>query len=144
MKSETGVQPHAHTRTLATTSDASRQAYRILHVAFIAAPTIAGLDKFFEVLTNWDQYLAPPFARLLGGHTFMLAVGVIEIAAGLLVALKPKLGAWVVAGWLAAIIVNLLMLGQYFDVALRDFGLMLGAIALARLAVAHDREPRTT
>lgn len=126
---------------LASSSELSHQAFRILHVAFVAAPTLAGLDKFFEVLTDWDRYLAPPFARLLGGHTFMLVVGVVEIAAGLLVALRPKIGGYVVAAWLAGIIVNLLVLGSFYDVALRDLGLMLGALALARLATAQERQP---
>lgn len=115
-----------------------QQAYRILHVGFIAAPTLAGLDKFFHVLTNWDQYLAPQVAALLpmSPHGFMQVVGVVEVAAGLLVAVKPRLGAYVVAGWLGGIIGNLLLSGRYFDVALRDFGLMLGALALGRLAAA--------
>lgn len=118
-----------------------RQAYRILHLGFVAAPVIAGLDKFAGLLTNWDMYLAPQIARMLGGsaHTFMLVVGVIEVIAGLLVALKPKIGAYVVAAWLGGIIVNLLMSGRYFDIALRDFGLMLGALALGRLAQVYDR-----
>jgi hypothetical protein len=117
------------------------QAYRILQGAFIAAPTIAGLDKFFHLLTNWDQYLAPQLASLLPmpAPTFMGVVGVVEIAAGLLVAVKPRLGAYVVAAWLGGIILNLLILGRFFDVALRDFGLMLGALALARLASSSGR-----
>lgn len=122
-----------------------RQAYQLLHWGFVAAPVIAGLDKFAHLLTNWDAYLAPAFARVLGGaaHGFMLVVGVVEVIAGLLVAVKPRIGAYVVAAWLGAIIVNLLMNGRYFDIALRDFGLMLAALALGRLAQVHDR-PRTT
>jgi hypothetical protein len=117
-------------------SSPAYQAYQILHIAFTAAPIIAGLDKFFHVLVNWDQYLAPFIARLspVGGHGLMLAVGVIEIIAGLLVAVKPRIGAFVVALWLLGIIVNLLILSGYYDVALRDFGLMLGALALGRLS----------
>lgn len=117
-----------------------RHAFRILHLGFVAAPTIAGLDKFFHLLVNWDQYLAPAIARMLpvGPHTFMQVVGVIEIVAGLLVAVKPKIGGMVVAAWLAGIILNLLIAGNYFDVALRDFGLMLGALALSRLASQHE------
>jgi hypothetical protein len=120
-----------------------RQAYELLHWGFVAAPVIAGLDKFAGLLTNWDAYLAPPFARILGSsaHGFMLVVGVVEIAAGLIVAVKPKVGAYVVAAWLAAIIVNLLVSGHYFDIALRDFGLMLGALALGRLAQARTVHP---
>ena len=122
-----------------------RQAYELLHWGFVAAPVLAGLDKFANLLTNWDAYLAPPIARILGSaaHSFMLVVGVIEIAAGLLVAIRPRLGGYVVAGWLGAIILNLLMTGRYFDIALRDFGLMLGALALARLAQAqHEATKR--
>ncbi len=113
----------------------ARQAYEILHVAFTVAPVVAGLDKFFHVLVNWDKYLAPSIARLspIGGHSLMLAVGVVEIIAGLLTALKPKIGGYVVALWLLGIIINLLLIPDYFDVALRDFGLLLGALALARL-----------
>jgi hypothetical protein len=121
------------------THDPARQAYHLLHLGFVAAPVIAGLDKFAELLTDWDQYLAPAFARMLGGaaHPFMLVVGVVEVIAGLLVALRPRIGAYVVAGWLGGIILNLLMSGRFFDIALRDFGLMLGAIALGRLATAE-------
>jgi hypothetical protein len=92
-------------------------------------------------LTNWDQYLARSVEKALpfSGHTFMLFVGVVEILAGLLVALKPKIGAWVVAAWLFGIIVNLLVVSGFYDVALRDFGLMLAAIALARLSATYDR-----
>jgi hypothetical protein len=122
------------------------QAFRLLHVAFVVAPTVAGLDKFAHLLTNWDQYLAPAVARMLpiSGHSFMLGVGVIEIAAGLLVAVKPRLGALVVAAWLGGIVLNLLMTGHYFDIALRDFGLMLGAIALSRLAAQRVRPTEAT
>ena len=121
-----------------------RQAYEILHWGFVAAPVLAGLDKFAGLLTNWDAYVAPPIASMLGGatHAFMLVVGIVEIAAGLLVAVKPRIGAWVVAGWLGGIIVDLLMSGRWFDVALRDFGLMLAALALGRLATVYDR-PRS-
>lgn len=140
---ERGVSTTAPARTEAR-SRLDHQAYRILHVAFIAAPTIAGLDKFFYVLTNWDRYLAPPVASTFGGRSFMFFVGVVEIAAGLLVAVKPKIGAYVVAAWLAGIILNLIWLsalvpGNYLDIALRDFGLLLGALALGRLAKAHER-----
>ena len=120
---------------------AAQQACWILYVGFIAAPIIAGADKFFHLLVNWDQYLAPVIAGFLpiAPHTFMLAVGVIEIVAGLLVALKPSIGGVVVAAWLWGIIVNLLLIPGYFDIALRDFGLSLGALALARLSRVFDR-----
>ncbi len=111
------------------------QAYQILLFAFTVAPIVAGLDKFFDILVDWDQYLTPIVPRVLhlGGHTFMMAAGVVEIIAGLIVATKPKFGGWIVAVWLWGIIVNLLLIPGYFDIALRDFGLSLGAIALARL-----------
>ena len=115
---------------------AANQAYRLLHTVFIVAPIIFGLDKFAEVLTDWERYLAPEFNDLIPGtaHQAMLAVGVVEIAAGVLVALLPRIGGYVVAAWLAGIIVNLLVIGDYYDVALRDFGLLVGALALWRLA----------
>ena len=118
------------------------QAYQILHGAFVVAPVIAGLDKFAHLLTNWDQYLAPQFARLspFSAHATMLVVGVIEVIAGLLVAIRPRVGAYVVAAWLLGIIANLLFLGRYYDIALRDFGLFLGS-ALGRLSQAHSHEP---
>jgi hypothetical protein len=130
----------ADARSAAVATSPAYQAYQILHAGFTAAPVIAGLDKFFHLLTNWDQYLAPAIGGLspIGAHGFMLAVGVVEIAAGVLTALKPKIGGYVVAAWLLGIIVNLLLIPNYFDIALRDFGLLLGALALARLAVEFD------
>jgi hypothetical protein len=117
------------------------QAFLILYAGFTALPILAGLDKFAHLLVNWDQYLAPRIANLLpvSAHTFMLAVGVIEVAAGVLVALWPRVGALVVACWLWGIILNLLVAGSFFDIALRDFGLSLGALALARLAAEFGR-----
>jgi len=116
------------------------QAYQILHWAFVVAPLVAGIDKFFNRLTDWSQYLWPPAANLVGGpHMFMEIVGAIEIAAAILVALKPKIGGYVVAAWLGAIILNLLLIHNFYDVALRDFGLALGAIALSRLACHFER-----
>jgi hypothetical protein len=117
------------------------QAYQILRLGFIVAPIVAGLDKFFHLLANWDQYLPSFVSNLTGGrgHELMLAVGVIEIVAGLGVAFKPKVFAYVVSAWLLLIVVNLLMIPGYFDVALRDFGLSLGALALARLSHEFDR-----
>jgi hypothetical protein len=120
----------------------SYHAFRLLQLAFVVVPIVAGLDKFFDVLTNWDRYLASPLEHLstvVGGpHHLMQIAGVIEICAGLLVAFRPRVFAWVVAAWLFAIIVDLLMLGGAGDVALRDFGLMLGAVALARLGERYD------
>ncbi len=114
----------------------SRQAYQILHLGFTVAPILAGIDKFFYLLCNWDQYLAPWIAGLLpvGAHALMLVVGVVEMAAGVLVAVKPRLGAPIVGVWLCLIILNLVTMGSYLDVALRDLGLALGAFALWRLA----------
>jgi hypothetical protein len=128
-------------RTVSRPRDAAYQSYQILHWAFVAAPTLAGLDKFFHMLTNWDQYLAPAVERVLpfSGHTFMMIVGVIELIAALIVAVKPRVGAWIVAAWLCGIIVNLLILRGFYDIALRDFGLMLAAIAFARLAGIYDK-----
>jgi hypothetical protein len=125
----------------ATTRNPAYQAYQILHLAFVVAPIVAGLDKFFNFLVNWNQYLSPLAVRTLGTyrHDFMLAVGVIEIVAGIGVALKPRIFAYVVAAWLFAIIINLLMTGTYYDIALRDFGLMLGALALGRISINYDR-----
>jgi len=122
------------------THSPSYQAYQILHLAFTAAPIVAGGDKFFHFLVNWDQYLAPMVTRMLpvAAHTFMLGVGVVEIVAGLLVAFMPAIGGVVVAAWLCGIILNLLAIPGYFDVALRDLGLALGALALARLATEFD------
>jgi hypothetical protein len=117
------------------------QAFRILHLGFVVAPILAGLDKFFHLLVNWDQYLPSLVARFspIGAHNLMLVVGVIEIAAGLGVAWKPRVFAYVVAAWLTIIIANLLLIPGYFDVALRDFGLFLSALALARLSRQFER-----
>jgi hypothetical protein len=117
------------------------QAFRLLRTVFTVAPILFGLDKFVGVLTDWEPYLAPQIDTIVPGsaHQVMLAVGVVEIAAGVLVAVLPRIGGYVVAAWLAAIIVNLLLVGDYYDVALRDFGLLVGALALARLATPAPR-----
>jgi hypothetical protein len=122
------------------TESPAYQAYQILHIAFVVAPVIAGADKFFHFLVNWDQYLSPLVTRMLpvSSHTFMLGVGAIEIVAGLLVAFMPAIGGLVVGAWLCGIILNLLSIPGYYDVALRDLGLALGAFALARLATEFD------
>jgi hypothetical protein len=132
---------NAHEDLTADTASPAYQAYQILHIGFTVAPILAGLDKFLGLLTNWDQYLAPLVNNMLGGygHQFMLAVGVIEMVAGIGVLLKPKIFAYVVGLWLLGIIVNLLLIPGYFDVALRDLGLALGAFALARLSAIYDR-----
>jgi uncharacterized membrane protein YphA (DoxX/SURF4 family) len=120
--------------------DAGYDAYLMLRLAFAVAPIAFGLDKFFNVLVDWPIYLAPWMNDVMPGSAqdFMHVVGGVEILAGVLVALKPRYGAPVVAAWLAAIIVNLLTVPGFYDVALRDFGLMLGALTLARLALAYD------
>ncbi len=119
----------------------SQQAYRILQLGFVVAPVVAGLDKFTHLLVDWDKYLPSLVNNLVGGHghELMLAAGVIEVIAGIGVALKPRIFAYVVSAWLMLIVVNLLLTGQYFDIALRDFGLALGALALARLSQDFDR-----
>lgn len=135
-----GADDHFADRTRGETeskaSSPAYQAYQILHVGFVVAPIIAGLDKFFHLLVNWDMYLAPVIARLspIGGHGLMLLVGVIEIVAGILVAVKPRIGAYLVSAWLLGIVINLLIIPGYFDIALRDLGLSLGALALGRLS----------
>lgn len=127
--------------------EGAHQAFVLLRTVFTIAPIAFGLDKFFGVLTDWDAYLAPWINDIVPGtaHQAMLAVGVVEILAGVLVAIRPALGGYVVAAWLLGIIVNLVTKGEYYDVALRDFGLLVGALALARLATsAGHRAPRRT
>ena len=116
--------------------DPARQAFLLLRTAFTVAPIAFGLDKFADLLTDWPRYLAPALDDLVPGtaHQAMLAVGVVEVAAGVLVALRPRLGGYVVAAWLAGIIGNLLLIPGFYDIALRDFGLLVAALALARLA----------
>jgi uncharacterized membrane protein YphA (DoxX/SURF4 family) len=121
-------------------TDPAYQAFWLLRIGFTVAPILFGVDKFANVLVNWEKYLAPwvrDLSPVSATHT-MYAVGVIEIIAGVLVALKPRYAAYVVAAWLAGIIVNLLTYSGYYDVALRDFGLMLAALTLARLASIYD------
>jgi uncharacterized membrane protein YphA (DoxX/SURF4 family) len=121
-------------------SDPRYQAFALMRLAFTVAPIAFGLDKFFNVLVDWPTYLAPWINDIApgSGQDFMYFVGVTEIVAGILVALKPRYGAYVVAAWLGGIIVNLLTYSGYYDIALRDFGLMLGALTLARLAAVYD------
>jgi len=110
-----------------------------LRLAFFLGPFLAGLDKFFHVLTDWDKYLSPIARNVLGGysHTFMLAVGVVEMIVGLMVITRwPRLGAYIASLWLLLIAINLVTTGQYFDIALRDVGLCLGAFALAKITEA--------
>jgi uncharacterized membrane protein YphA (DoxX/SURF4 family) len=130
--------------------DPAQQAFLLLRTVFTVAPIVFGLDKFLNLLTDWPGYLAPFVDRLVPGtaQQAMYVVGVTEIAAGILVAVRPKYGAVVVAAWLAGIIVNLLLIPGFYDIALRDFGLLLAALALARLAPtfrrhAHGASPRS-
>ena len=115
------------------------QAYLLLRTVFVIAPIVFGIDKFTNILVNWDIYLAPWINDIVPGSAAeaMYAVGVVEIFAGLIVAFMPRFGGWLVAAWLAGIIINLLTLSGYYDVALRDFGLFVAAVALARLAKTH-------
>ena len=124
-------------------SDVGYQAFTVLRSAFVIAPIVFGLDKFTNLLVQWDQYLAPVLSDPLpvSPHQAMYAVGIVEIAAGLLVAVHPRLGALVVALWLGGIIVNLLLVPGFYDVALRDLGLLLAAIALQRLGTRYDPRP---
>ncbi len=121
-------------------SDAGYQAFALLRIAFVVAPIAFGLDKFFNVLVEWPTYLAPWINDIApgSGQDFMYLVGAIEIVAGVAVALKPRYGAYIVAGWLAGIVINLLTASGFYDIALRDFGLMLAALTLARLASVYD------
>ena len=127
--------------TGASTSSPAYQAYWILHVGFTVAPILAGLDKFSHLLVNWDQYVPGVVANVspIQPHTLMLVVGVIEVVAGIGVWFKPRIFAYIVAAWLGVIIINLLLIPGYFDIALRDFGLFLAALALARLSQQYSR-----
>jgi len=129
------------TDSVADAGSPTYQAYQILHFGFTVAPILAGVDKFLHLLSDWDKYLPPVVNNALGGngHLFMNAVGVIEIVAGIGVFVKPKIFGYVVGVWLLAIIANLLLIPGYYDVALRDLGLALGAFALARLSAVYDK-----
>ena len=120
-------------------SDPAYQAFLFLRTVFTVAPIVFGLDKFANLLTDWPAYLAPWINDIVpgSGQDAMYVIGVIEIVAGVAVALIPRYGALLVAAWLVGIIVNLLTIPGFYDVALRDVGLLAGAVALARLAVRH-------
>jgi uncharacterized membrane protein YphA (DoxX/SURF4 family) len=130
---------HLHRSARTTAADPADQAFLLLRTVFTVAPIVFGLDKFTNALTDWPQYLAPWIDRIVPGtaQQAMYLVGVVEVVAGLLVAVAPRIGAWIVAAWLAGIIVNLLTIPGFYDIALRDFGLLVGAVALARLAVRY-------
>lgn len=137
MKSASAVR----TRNGLSTMPADRQAFLLLRTVFTVAPILFGLDKFANILTDWTAYLAPQATAVvpLTPQTFMYIVGVVEIIAGIVVAVRPKYGSLLVAAWLAGIIINLLLLGSFYDVALRDFGLLVGALALNRLSMGTTR-----
>jgi len=124
-------------------ADPTFQAFTLLRIGFTVAPILFGLDKFLNWLVDWPIYLAPQIDDLIPGnaHQAMLVIGLVEIVAGLVVAVRPKFGGYLVAAWLAGIIVNLLIQADFYDIALRDFGLLLGALTLARLASAVERRP---
>jgi hypothetical protein len=142
------TQLHRPTPVLTTRpllDDPAFQAFTLLRVGFALAPVLFGLDKFLDWLVDWRIYLAPELNDLIPGnaHQAMLAVGVIEIVAGLVVAIRPRWGGYLVAAWLGGIITSLLLQADYYDIALRDFGLLLAALTLARLAAVYDRGPAT-
>src|SRR5215212_3178789 len=134
------LRPTPFPKSAALRGDPVAQAFMLLRVAFTVAPILFGIDKFANVLTDdWTRYLAPAFNDIIPGNAAdaMHIVGVVEIAAGLVVAVSPRFGGLLVAAWLGGIIVNLLIVGGYGDIALRDFGLLLGALTLSRLATAY-------
>jgi uncharacterized membrane protein YphA (DoxX/SURF4 family) len=133
-----------HLRTTAA-EDPSRQAFLLLRSAFTVAPIVFGLDKFTNLLADWPVYLAPWIDDLVPGSAqqAMYAVGVVEVVAGIVVAVAPRFGGWLVAAWLLGIIGNLLSIPGFYDIALRDVGLLAGAVALARLAAVHAPARRT-
>jgi hypothetical protein len=124
-------------------ADPAFQAFTLLRIGFTVAPILFGLDKLVDWLVDWEIYLAPEINDIIPGnaHQAMLAVGAIEVIAGLVVAVRPKVGGYLVATWLAGIIINLLLQADFYDVALRDFGLLLAALSLARLATAFEAPP---
>ena len=134
-------------KEMTTEARAARDAYRLLRIGFTVAPILFGLDKFFNWTVHWPDYLAPWINNIVpgSGQDFMYFVGGVEIVAGLVVAVAPVIGAPLVSAWLAGIVVNLLTNNppEYYDIALRDFGLMLAALTLTRLAWAFARSPET-
>ena len=143
----TDAETTSHTTTYGRApswSDPAYQAFWLIRLGFIIAPIAFGLDKFANVLVDWDVYLAPEFTDLFSAEadTLMYFVGAIEIVAGLVVAFRPRFGGYLVAAWLGGIIVNLLMMADFYDIALRDLGLLLAALTLARLAQAFPADRR--
>lgn len=132
---------HTVSAAAAESTKLNHQAFMLLRTIFTVAPIVFGIDKFTNLLTDWTHYLAPLATDIIpvSPQVFMYGVGIVEILAGVIVALRPRIGSLVVALWLLGIIANLLMISNYFDVALRDFGLLVGALALNRLATARGR-----
>jgi hypothetical protein len=133
----------AMTSTKPITSAPTHRAYVILHLGYTILPLIAGADKFFNFFVEWDRYLAPQITNIVPARYFMMGVGVVEIAAAFFVLFRPRIGGYVVAAWLWGIILNLLMIPAFYDIALRDFGLSLGALALANLAQSEHEKGRS-
>ena len=131
---------HSDVRARADWSDPRYQAFAMMRLAFTVAPIAFGLDKFFNEMVHWPTYLAPWINDIMPGtgQELMYVVGAIEILAGIIVALKPRYGGYIVAAWLGGIVISLLTYSGFYDIALRDFGLMLAALTLARLAAAYD------
>ena len=134
----TSTNPIVEKSSIPNVNRPSYKAYKILYFGFIALPVLAGLDKFFDFLVNWPIYLSPLVSNMINAQVFMKTVGIIEIAAGIIVAIKPKYGAFIVAVWIGGIILNLLSIPGFYDIALRDFGLFLGALALGFLAKEYS------
>jgi len=128
-------------QSAAVRSDPRYQAFVLLRIGFTLLPLVMGIDKFFNSLTNWPQYLADWIDNIIPGtaQQLMYVVGGVEILAAIIVAIRPRVGAYIVAAWLAGIIINLVSYGEWYDIAVRDFGLMLGALTLGRLASVYDR-----
>jgi uncharacterized membrane protein YphA (DoxX/SURF4 family) len=139
-RSSSAVSEHSLGAVQRARSDPAYGAFLLLRIGFTVLPIVMGLDKFTNLLTTWENYLAPWIVDIvpLSAHQTMLVVGVIEIVAGIAVAIKPRYAAYIVAAWLAGIIVNLLSYPGFYDIALRDFGLMLAAVTLGRLAYVYD------
>src|SRR3954447_9342588 len=142
MSTAVAAERGAHVRSLAIPRDPAAQAYLLMRIVFVVAPIAFGLDKFVNILADdWTIYLASQFNSLIPGNASdaMHLVGIVEIAAGLVVLATPRFGGLLVAAWLGGIILNLLLLGGYGDIALRDFGLLAGALSLNRMATAYSR-----
>lgn len=139
-ESAAGSEPHELERARSNWRDARYQAFMLMRLAFTVAPIAFGLDKFWNQMVSWPKYLAPWINDIApgSGQDFMYFVGAVEIIAGIVVLLKPRYGAYLVAAWLAGIVVNLFSYPGWYDVAVRDFGLMLAALTLARLASVYD------